>query len=149
MVSLVVNSLMDVLGDYLKHYFTHFTVYFFYGINFVLTLTAIVLLFTVIFRILPDAVIRWREAFIGAAYTGLLFMLGKLTIGLYLGHSNIGHLYGAAASIIVILTWVYYSSIILYYGAEFTRYYAMHSGHSIRPSETAVFILKKESRLGG
>jgi membrane protein len=145
MVSLVVNSLMDILGDYLKRYFTHFTVYFFYGVNFVLTLVAIILLFMVIFRILPDAVIRWRDAFIGAVFTGLLFMLGKLIIGLYLGHSNIGHLYGAAASIIVILTWVYYSSIILYYGAEFTRYYATLSGGGIRPSENAVFMLRKES----
>jgi membrane protein len=134
MVSLVVNSLMDLLGDYLKRYFTHFTVYFFYGVNFVLTLVAIILLFMVIFRILPDAVIKWRDAFTGAVFAGLLFMLGKLVIGLYLGHSNIGHLYGAAASIIVILTWVYYSSIILYYGAEFTRYYAFLSGRAIRPS---------------
>lgn len=145
MVSLVVNSLMDVLGEYLKRYFTHFTVYFFYGVNFILTLAAIILLFMVIFRILPDAIIKWRDALVGAIFTGLLFMLGKLVIGIYLGHSNIGHLYGAAASVIVILTWVYYSSIILYYGAEFTRSYALLSGGGIRPSERAVFILKKES----
>jgi membrane protein len=146
MVSLVVSSLMDILGEYLKRYFTHFTVYFFYGINFMLTLAAIVLLFMVIFRILPDAIIMWRDALIGAAFTGLLFMLGKLVIGVYLGHSNIGHLYGTAASVVVILTWVYCSSIILYYGAEFTRAYAIFSGGGIRPSDTAVFILKRESK---
>lgn len=146
MVSLVVNSLMDVLSGYLKKYFTHFTVYLFYGVNFLLALAAIVILFMIVFRILPDAIIKWRDAFTGAVFTGLLFMLGKLLIGIYLGHSNINHLYGAAASIIVILTWVYYSSIILYYGAEFTRSYAILSGGGIRPSENAVFILRKESK---
>jgi len=146
MVSLVVNSLMDVLGNYLKRYFTHYTVYFFYGVNFTLTLAAIILLFMVIFRILPDAIIKWGDAFTGAVFTGILFMLGKLIIGIYLGHSNIGLLYGTAASIVVILTWVYYSSIILYYGAEFTRAYALLSGRGIRPSDTAVFIVKSESR---
>jgi len=146
MVSLVVNSLMDVLSGYLKKYFTHFTVYLFYGVNFLLALAAIVILFMIVFRILPDAIIKWRDAFTGAVFTGLLFMLGKLLIGIYLGHSNINHLYGAAASIIVILTWVYYSSIILYYGAELTRSYAILSGGGIRPSENAVFILRKESK---
>jgi membrane protein len=146
MVSLVVSSMMDLLGDYLKRYFTHVTVYVFYGVNLVLTFGAIILLFMIVFRILPDAIIKWKDAFIGAVFTGLLFIIGKLLIGLYLGHSNIGILYGAAASIIVILTWVYYSSIILYYGAEFTRAYANLNGHPIRPTETAVYILKRESR---
>ncbi|HEV9036624.1 MAG TPA: YihY/virulence factor BrkB family protein [Puia sp.] len=146
MVSLVINSLMDVLSDDLKRFFSHFTVYLFYAVNFVLALAAVVLLFMVVFRILPDAIIKWSDAFVGALFTGILFMLGKLIIGVYLGHSNITHLYGAAASIIVILTWVFYSSIILYYGAEFTRSYAILSGGGIRPSETAVFIIKSESR---
>jgi membrane protein len=134
MVALVINSLMDLLSDYLKKYFSHLTVYFFYGVNILLTLGAIILLFTIIFRILPDAIIRWKDAFIGAVFTAVLFILGKILIGLYLGNSNIGILYGAAASIIVILTWVYYSSIILYYGAEFTKAWAAGIGHSIRPS---------------
>jgi membrane protein len=146
MVSLLVNSLMDLLSDWLKHYFSHFTVYFFYWVNMALTLGAIVLLFMIIFRILPDAIIRWKDAFIGAMFTGLLFILGKLAIGLYLGHSNIGVMYGAAASIVVILVWVYYSSIILFFGAEFTKAYAIANGYGVRPSDTAVFILKREAR---
>lgn len=145
MVSLVVNSLMDLLGDYLKGYFTHFTVYFFYTVNLVLTLTVIIVLFMIIFRILPDAIISWKDAFIGAVFTGLLFLLGKLLISLYLSHSSIGVLYGAAASIMLILVWVYYSSIILYYGAEFTRAYAALVGRTIRPNSTAVYIVKSES----
>lgn len=146
MVALVINSLMDLLSNYLKRYFSHLTVYVFYIVSLVLTLAAIVLLFAIIFRILPDAIIRWKDAFIGAIFTGLLFMLGKLLIGIYLGNSNIGAMYGAAASFVIILTWVYYSSIILYFGAEFTKNYAIHYGGSIQPSENAVFILKRESR---
>jgi len=72
-------------------------------------------------------------------------MLGKLLIGVYLGHSNIGLMYGAAASIMIILVWVYYSSIILFFGAEFTKIYAMRHGGGIRPNDNAVFIVKRES----
>ena len=145
MVSLVVNSLMDLLGDLLKRYFTHFTVYFFYAVNLALALGAIILLFMIIFRILPDAIISWKDSFIGAVFTAVLFILGKVLIGVYLGNSKIGVIYGTAASIIIILTWVYYSSIILYYGAEFTKAYAEFSGRSVRPNSTAVYILKSES----
>ncbi len=145
MVSLVINSLMDLLGDWLKKYFSHMTVYFFYSVNLTLTLGVIILLFMIIFRILPDAIISWRDAFIGALFTGVLFIVGKLLIGIYLGHSNYGVLYGAAASIIVILVWVYYSSIILYYGAEFARAYAIFNGGGIRKSDTAVYLVKTEA----
>jgi membrane protein len=146
MVSLVINSLMDLLSNYLRRYFSHFTVYVFYGVNLVLTLAAVILLFAIIFKILPDAIIRWKDAFIGAVFTGLLFILGKFLIGIYLGNSNLGVTYGAAASFVVILTWIYYSSVILYFGAEFTKFYAIDYGGSIRPSDNAVFILKRESR---
>lgn len=146
MVSLVINSLMDLLSDYLVRYFSHFTVYFFYVVNLVLILAVTVLLFMIVFRILPDAIISWRDAFIGAIFTGTLFMLGKLLIGLYLGHSNIGKMYGAAASMMILLVWVYYSSIILYFGAEFTKEHAIWTGGGIRPNDNAVFILKQESR---
>jgi len=146
MVSLLINSLMDLLSEWLQRYFSQFTVMFFYWVNLGLTLAVFVLLFMIIFRVLPDATIRWKDAFIGAVFTALLFLLGKAGIGLYLGHSNIGLMYGAAASIIVILTWVYYSSIILYFGAEFTKAYALENGYGIRPSSQAVFVLKKEAR---
>ena len=146
LVSLVVNSLMDLLNGFLKQYFSQLTVAFFYVMNLVLTLAVVTLLFTIIFKVLPDAIIRWKDAFYGAVFTGLLFILGKFLIGLYLGNSNLGITYGAAASMVVILTWVYYSSIILYFGAEFTEAYAQGYGGRIRPSDTAVFILKREVR---
>jgi membrane protein len=147
MVALIINSLMDLLSNYLKTYFSNFTIYFFYGVNVLLTLAAVIILFTIIFKVLPDAIIRWKDAFIGACFTGLLFILGKFLIGLYLGNSNFGVMYGAAASIMIILVWVYYSSIILYLGAEFTKIYAIDYGGSIQTSDTAVFILKRESKV--
>ena len=98
------------------------------------------------FKVLPDAIISWKDAIIGAVFTALLFLLGKFLINYYIGTSNLGVTYGTAASIIIILTWVYYSSIILYYGAEFTKMYAIQSGSGIKPKETAVFIIKKEAK---
>ncbi len=146
MVSLLLNSLMDLLSDKLKEHFENTTVYLFYVLNRVLLFVAITVLFTIIFKVLPDAVIRWKDALIGAVFTALLFLLGKFLIGLYIGNSNIGLTYGAAASVIIILLWVYYSSIILYFGAEFTKSFALHYGGRIRPSDTAVLIVKKEVR---
>ena len=101
-------------------------------------------LFAIIFKILPDARIRWKDAFVGAAFTAVLFLIGKSLIGLYLGNSNVGVTYGAAASVVIILLWVYYTSIILYFGAEFTKVYTMNFGGGIVPEKTAVFIIKQE-----
>jgi membrane protein len=101
-------------------------------------------LFAIIFKVLPDGVIRWRDAFTGAFFTAILFLIGKFLIGFYLGTSNIGVTYGTAASIVIILLWVYYSSIILFFGAEFTKVYTMNFGKGITPDKTAVFIVKQE-----
>jgi len=98
----------------------------------------------VIFKILPDARIRWKDTFVGATFTAVLFLVGKSLIGLYLGNSDIGVTYGAAASVVIILLWVYYTSIILYFGAEFTKIYTMNFGGGIVPEKTAVFIIKQE-----
>ena len=74
------------------------------------------------------------------------FLLGKFLIGYYLGKANLGVTYGAAASVVILLAWVYYSSLILYFGAEFTKVYALFSGEGIRPKQTAVFIIKREAK---
>jgi membrane protein len=142
-VSLIVNALMDLLSEKTSMLFAE-AVYFFYTLNLLAIFFVITCLFAIIFRILPDATIRWKDAFIGAFFTALLFILGKFVIGFYLGKSNIGVTYGAAASVIIILVWVYYSSIILFFGAEFTHLYAKEYGGGIIPDETAVFIVKQE-----
>ena len=146
MVSLTVNALMDLLNENLKRYFANVTVHVLYVFNLVLILAVITSLFAVVFKVLPDARIKWKDAFTGAFFTAFLFLLGKVLIGLYLGNSRIGLTYGASASVIIILTWVYYSSIILYFGAEFTKVYTMRHGSGIVPNDTAVFIIKRESK---
>jgi membrane protein len=146
LVSLVLSALLNLLSGKLDRVLTSYTVYLFHTINWVVTLVVISVLFAVIFKILPDAVISWRDATIGAAVTAALFLLGKFLIGYYLGRANLDLTYGTAASIIIILSWVYYNALILYFGAEFTKMYALQAGAGIRPKETAVFIIKRESK---
>jgi membrane protein len=145
LVSLLVNAVMDILSDRLKLLLADATVYIFYALNLFVIFSIISFMFAVIFKVLPDARIQWKDAFIGSFFTAFLFILGKFLIGYYLGSSGIGVTYGAAASVIIILLWVYYSSIILYFGAEFTQVYATHYGGGVKPYETAVFIVKHEA----
>lgn len=143
LVSLMVNTTLDLVSSKLKYYFEEGTVYLFYGINFIIVFFTITVLFAVIFRALPDGIIKWRDAFVGASCTAVLFMIGKFLISFYLGSSTIGTLYGAAGSVTIILVWVYYSAIILYFGAEFTKVYAKMYGGSIEPNEYSVAIKKE------
>jgi len=146
MVSLFVNTLLDLLTDRLQHFFGSLNIILFQVINLGLLFTIITFLFAVIYKVLPDAKIYWRDALTGASFTGVLFLIGKFLIGYYLGTSSIGNTFGAATSIIVILSWVYYSSLILYFGAEFTKVYALQVGKGIEPYSNAVFIIKRESK---
>jgi membrane protein len=145
-ISLIGSTILSVLGSKLTRHFPHYTVYLINTINVVLLLISITSLFMVIYKVLPDAVISWRDALVGALFTSLLFMMGRYLISLYLQHANLGVTYGTAASIIILLSWVYYSSIILYFGAEFTKAFALESGHGIRTKSTAVFIIKREEK---
>ena len=146
LVSLVINALLTLLSDHLIKKFPEFPVGLFNLANTVIILAVITCLFAVIYKVLPDAVISWKDAWMGSIFTAMLFLVGKFLIGCYLGKSNLGLTYGAAASIIIILAWVFYSSVILYFGAEFTKIYALHSGEGIRPKHTAVFIIKTEAK---
>ncbi|MBS1777690.1 MAG: YihY/virulence factor BrkB family protein [Bacteroidetes bacterium] len=145
-VTLLINTISDALTDRLQHLFADEAVIFFKVFNVALLFVIISLLFAVIYKVLPDARIRWKDAMKGAWFTGVLFLIGKFLIGFYLGNSRIGNTYGAAASVIIILSWVYYTSIILYFGAEFTKVYALKMGAGIEPYDTAVFILKREAK---
>ncbi|MGZ5024788.1 MAG: YihY/virulence factor BrkB family protein, partial [Chthoniobacterales bacterium] len=100
----------------------------------------VVLLFAVMFKYLPDVEVRWRDVIIGAAMTAILFLIGKWALGLYLGSGAAGSAYGAASSLITLLLWIYYSSQILLFGAEFTQVYANRFGAGARPSKHAVCI---------
>jgi membrane protein len=109
-----------------------------YILNIVLSLSMITLLFATIFKFLPDAKIAWHDVWIGAFLTALLFTIGKFALGIYLGKSAVASSYGAAGSLIVLLLWVYYSSQILFFGAEFTQVYANRFGSRVAPADNAV-----------
>lgn len=109
----------------------------FYVLNFIISLAVISTLFGLMFKILPDAKITWRNVIIGSFVTGLLFTLGKMGIAFYFSKAEPGSGYGAAGSIILILLWVSYSSMILFFGAEFTRAYANKYSGYIAPSQVA------------
>lgn len=145
MVGLIINSLMVVLNKRLIVYLPSLNINFYYALNIVILFIIITVLFTMIFKTLPDGKVVLRDCIIGAAFTAILFMLGKFAIGAYLGSSAIASVYGAAGSIILILIWVYYSAIILYFGAEFTKVYAHTHGKKIIPNKYSVRIEKIKS----
>lgn len=112
------------------------------AINFVVSLAIITVLFTLIFKLLPDATAHWGDVWLGGFVTALLFVVGKLLIGLYLGHSRPGSAFGAAGSVILVLVWIYYSSLILLLGAEFTQAHAVERGGGVWPKRHAVRIVE-------
>ena len=143
LVSLIINSLMDVFSHRLTTYLNKDVVFVIYTVNLIIVFIINTILFTVIFRTLPDGKIALRDCFVGASFTALLFMTGKFAIGAYLGSSMIATIYGAAGSVILILIWVYYSAIILYFGAEFTKVFALTHGQKIIPNNYSVLIIKQ------
>lgn len=102
-------------------------------VNFLASMALMTLLFGIVYKTLPDAIIHWRDVWVGAAFTSFLFTTGKTLIGLYLGYTSLGSAYGAAGSLAVFLLWVYYSAQTFLVGAEFTQVYAEAHGKSIRP----------------
>ncbi|WP_276500001.1 YihY/virulence factor BrkB family protein [Terrimonas pollutisoli] len=144
LVSLILNGIMDALIGRLTRVFPETQVILVYSLNLVITYLMTSFLFGLIFKVLPDARIEWKHVRAGAFATALLFMAGKFLISYYLGHSRMSSAYGAAGSIIVILVWVYYSAIILYFGAAFTRGYAICTGSHIYPSKYAVWVEQVE-----
>jgi membrane protein len=132
LASLAANALLDILSDRLKVYFSDKLINLFYFINLTLIIVIVSSMFMLIFKILPNSSISWKNAFKGALVTSVLFLFGKFIIGYYLGHSLIGATYGTTASIVILMLWIYYSSIILYFGACYTSVYARFSGHPIQ-----------------
>ncbi|HEX7668207.1 MAG TPA: YihY/virulence factor BrkB family protein [Polyangiaceae bacterium] len=106
--------------------------------NFALSFGIITTLFALVYKVVPDAEVRWHDVWIGAAATALMFTVGKMLLGLYLGKSTVASSFGAAGSIVALVVWVYYSSQILFLGAEFTQVYARRHGSNIRPNKGAV-----------
>ncbi|SMC89000.1 YihY/virulence factor BrkB family protein [Pedobacter africanus] len=148
LVSLAITTVLDGFSSRLQARFSDVSVVVFYILNQLLTLAVISLIFGVIFKVLPDAIIKWRDVLSGAIVTAILFMLGKFAISIYIGQSDVGSTYGAAGSLVILLLWTYYSSIILYLGAEFTKAYAVAYGSEILPSHYAVTTKEIEVETG-
>ncbi len=148
LVSLTITSLVDGFSESLKNHFPDITVVVFYILNILITLAVITLLFAVIFKVLPDAKIKWKDVLSGSLATAILFMLGKMAISFYISKSNVGSTYGAAGSLVILLLWIYYSAIILYFGAEFTKAFAVKFGSEIHPDQYAVTTKTVEVETG-
>lgn len=136
LVSLAVSALLTGLTRFLGTAFgaTEFVAH---GFDLIVSFVLVTTLFAMIYKILPDAKVEWRDVWVGAALTSFLFSIGKLLIGIYLGSSGVTSPYGAAGSLITILLWVYYSSLIFFLGAEFTQVFAREYGSGVHPSEYA------------
>ena len=144
LVSLVLNAIVKALSNHISHIFGGLGDTILAGLDNIIFIVISTLIFAIIFKVLPDALIKWRDVFMGALITALLFTLGKFAIGLYLGSSNLGNVYGAAGSTMILMIWIYYSSAILYIGAVFTKVYSNKFGTRIRPSEHSVWVKMEE-----
>jgi membrane protein len=138
LISLVITSVLSAIGEWVRARMPEFMLFLFQALNFLVSLAVISLLFALMFKFLPDAKIKWRDVWIGSIVTALLFDIGKSALGFYFGKANPGEGYGPAGSIILILLWVSYTSMIVFYGAEYTRAYADRFEKRIKPSDHAV-----------
>jgi membrane protein len=144
LVSTVLSALgatLDVLPDSL-HFISHI-------VDGVISIAVFTGLFGLMFKVLPDVKISWRDVWVGAALTAVLFFVGKLAIGLYLGHSAMASSYGAAGSFVVLLVWVYYAAQVFFLGAEFTQVYANEYGSRIVPAENAEPVTEEKRAQEG
>jgi membrane protein len=142
LVSLVVSSVLSAVGNIIGDNYPAFLPFMEIS-NFIATLAIITVLFAFIFRYLPDAVIRWKYVWMGALITSILFSIGKYLIGLYLGNSSYSSTFGAAGSLVVFMIWLNYSSLILFFGAEFTQVYRKnHSNAPLRADDDGIIIPK-------
>lgn len=143
-VSLIVNGVIQAMMNSLTSYFGFDFQLLVVGIDIFITFLIITTLFGIVFKFLPDAKIQWKHVRAGAIFTAVLFMIGRYLIGLYIQYSATASNYGAAGAIIVLLLWIYYSAVILYIGAEFTKVNAEARGEHIRPAEYAVQVKQEE-----
>jgi membrane protein len=139
LTALVLSAAISALGSYAEEVLP-MPAWALGLIDVAVSLVVITLLFAAIYKVLPDVEIEWREVWTGATVTALLFVLGKLAIGLYLGRSSVASSYGAAGSLVVLLVWIFYSSQLVFLGAEFTQVWARRRGTRIEPSAWAVRV---------
>lgn len=140
LVSLVIDAALVLFQGMLSKVLAGITLYILNAMNIVISLGFITVIFGLMFKVLPDAKINWKDVWVGSLITTALFTIGKFLIGFYLGNSSFNSAYGAAGSLVIILVWIYYSTIIFLFGAELTSVYAEESGSKIKPYDTAVKV---------
>jgi membrane protein len=141
-ISLVISAALAALGNLITYYFSTLFLVVLQFFNFIVSLGILASLFAVMFKFFPDAKVKWRHVWVGSFVTALLFEIGKFGLGLYFGQAHPGSGYGAAGSIILILLWASYSSMIVFFGAEFTHIYAEKTDGKIAADEHAVKIVE-------
>jgi membrane protein len=139
-VFLLVSGLFEGFMHKIRETFPQFSVTLFYLLDMLFLLFTVALLFAMIYKILPDAHIKWKDVIAGAIFASLLFMIGKFGFSIYIKNSNLGSSFGSAGSFVILLMWIYYSATMLYFGAEFTKAYALKYGDEIRPKSYAVTV---------
>lgn len=147
LLSLIITSLLAILGEWLRHHWPLFSSPLMSLINYAISLSVTTTLFAMMFKILPDAIIRWRSVWIGALLTAILFAIGQWGLSVYFGQTDPASVYGAAGAIILIMIWISYVAMILLFGAEFTRQWANKFGHGIKPKGNAVLIEDENDAL--
>ena len=147
LVSLMVNTFIELLYNKLTLLFSENTMYLASILNTVIVFLIVSLIFGFIFRTLPDGKLKWKETMVGASFTSILFMIGKFVIANFLINTTKLDVYGAAGSILLILVWVYYSAIILYFGAVFTKNYSEMYGTPIQPNDYSVRVIIEEKEV--
>lgn len=146
LISLVLSTAINALSDFIGHYYTDFSSQFIQILNFIISQIIVTALFAAIFTILPDVKIKWRTNLIGAFMTSLLFLAGKYLIGFYFAESDPASVYGAAGSVVLVLLWVYYTCLILFFGAEFTVNWALLKKIKIEPTSNATLSYEMEMK---
>ena len=137
LISLIISAVLTAVSDYLSTIAPDFTALLLRVLNFLISFLVITSLFAAIFKWLPDVKLKWKTTYLGAAMTTFMFLIGEYLIGFYFGQSDPGSIYGGASAVVLILLWVYYSCLILFFGAEFTVQYALYKNEKVEPNEYA------------
>ncbi len=140
LISLLISAGLSAFSELIKDYLPDFMMFVFRLLSFIISFAVITVLFMLMFKILPDVRTKWKNVWIGAMITSLLFIAGKFALGLYFGKAEPASVYGAAGSIILIMLWVNYSSMIVFFGAEYTKQFSLYHGEKIEPKKDAVLI---------
>ncbi|HEY4651342.1 MAG TPA: YihY/virulence factor BrkB family protein [Pontibacter sp.] len=147
LVSLAIDMALGIVYKFMIQQFSGVAIYFITIGNMLVSVLISTIIFAAIYRVLPDAKIKWANVWVGAIVTAILFVLGKYVLNVYFQHDPLADTYGAAGSLVLILVWVYYSAVILLFGAEFTQVYSKAHDKHIEPEDTAVKVKKKEVEI--